>query len=328
MKKILFAAFTVLFAFPVWAELTVYTDRSKDRYANAAKAFEAQTGEKIVFVEGATKDLLSKLETEGKQTPADLIIAKDLIFLNELSIKKLLQPMVKSAAVNTVDESMRDSNLNWVALTYRARSVAFDPSRDSASDFSTYEDLAGPNWKGRLCLRSSKGNYNEALTSYLIETHGIVKTESIIAGWLENLAAPVFASDNAVLEAIANGVCDVGIVNTYYLGQTLNKNPSFPVSMAFLEQQGNGVHTNGSGVAIVGASLKQNLAQQFVDILLTDAIQLEVSAAQFEYPAASHLLPNTLLKDWGKFKVSPTKWSDLSKWYSDARRIMDEAGYQ
>lgn len=327
MKRNLFAVLAVVFALPAWADLTVYTDRATDRFANAAKTFEAQTGQKIVFVEAAYKDLLGKLEVEGKQTPADLIITKDLIYLNELTNKKLLQPMTKSSAVNTVAESMRDSNLNWVALSYRARTVAFDPSRVSPTELTTYEDLASPKWKGRLCLRTSKAAYNEALTSHLIDVHGAEKTKAIMAGWVANLAVSVMAGDTQILEAIANGICDVGIVNHYYLALTINKDPNFPVRVAFLDQQGQGVHTNGTGVAIVGASLKQDLAQKFVDILLSDSVQLEVSAAHFDYPAATHLTPTTLIKDWGKFKPATGKWSDLNKWLVEARKIMDEAGY-
>ncbi len=307
-----------------WADLTVLTDRPQDRFANAAKAFTAATGVNVVFIEAGYADLLKKLE---EKAPADVIVTKDLVYLAELDQKKLLQPLAQSAPVQRVHDFMRASQKNWVALSHRVRTAAYDPSRLNASELTTYEDLASPKWRGSLCLRSSKGSYNEGLVAYLIQTHGTKKAEAIVQGWVANLAAPVFANDTSLLEAIANGTCDVGIVNHYYLAQLHAKNPNFPVQIAFLNQALGGVHSNGAGMGIVADSKQTQLAQKFMEILLADGAQLEISASHFDYPAVQGLAPTSLIKNWGTPKLDPTSWSDIGANVGEARRIMKEAGY-
>lgn len=332
--KLIFVA--TLFALPTWANFTIYSDRAPGRLATAVTAFEAKTGQKVTFVEGSYKDLLKKLEAEGAATPADLIITKDLVYLNELTDKKMLQPMVKTAAINTVASSMQDPALNWVAITYRVRSMAYRAGLQASQLPKSYKDLADPKWRGKLCLRSSSHDYNLALAAHLIDVHGATVAKTIFTGWVANLShmkgkpdqPAIYAGDTAVLEAIGNGNCEFGIANHYYLAQLVFKDKSFPVQMAFLDQDEKGVHTNGTGVGIVAASKQQALAQQFIDILLTDAVQLKVAADIFDYPAATHLTPDTLIKDWGKFKSANSNWSDLGKLFDDARKVMDEAGYR
>ncbi len=321
-------AFTIvaslLISLNAWADLTVLTDRPQARMAKAAQEFTAKTGVNVVFVEAGYSDLLKKLE---EKSPADVIITKDLVYLTELDQKKLLAPMAQSAAVQKVQDFMRGNGKNWVALSYRVRTVAYDPSRVEAAELTTYEDLASPKWRGRLCMRSSSGSYNEGLVAYLIQTHGINKAEAIVRGWVANLAAPVFRNDTSMLEAIANGSCDVGISNHYYLAQLHAKNPNYPVQIAFLNQTQGGVHSNGAGMGIVAETSQTALAQQFIETLLADQYQLEISAAHFDYPAAKNLAPTSLIKNWGTPKLDNSSWSDIGKHIAEARRIMKEAGY-
>ncbi len=315
---------SLFFANAVWADLTVFTDRPQNRFTNVVEAFTQKTGQKVTFVEGSYKDLLKSLE---EKSTADLIITKDLVYLNELTEKGLLQPMTSTPSVQKVHSSMRDPNNNWVAISFRVRSAAYDPSRVSANELTTYEDLASAKWLGRLCLRTSKAAYNEALVSELISRYGEERARAIVEGWVANLAAPPFPNDTAALEAVANGTCDVAIVNHYYLAQLVAKNPNFPVKMAFLDQSGSGVHANGTGVAIVNDSQQATLAQEFIDLLLEDDAQLEISAAHFDYPAVENLLPNTLIKDWGTFILSSENWSRLGPHVESARKMMKDAGY-
>lgn len=310
------------------ADIVVYTDRAAKVFANAASEFEKQTGESVVFVEKPYKDLLRTLEAEGDQTMADLIITKDLVYLTELVDKKMLKSFVDTPALKRVSPFMRDSQNRWVALTFRVRTAAYDPGRVAVSELTTYEDLASPKWQGRLCLRTSQAAYTEALVAGLIHKHDEVVAREIVKGWVANLAAPTMGSDTEILEAIAMGVCDVGIVNHYYLAGIVAKNPQFPVKIAYLNQDDGGVFTNGVGVGLIAASKKAKLAQTFAETLLQDNIQLELSSSHFDFPAVSGLTPSTLIKDWGPFKMNLTPWDELGEWVPVARQLFKDVGYE
>lgn len=309
------------------ADLTIYSDRVKDRFTNAIATFEAQTGQKVVYVEAPYSDILAKLQSEGANSPADLVMTKDLVYLGELKGKSLLQPMTETAAVKRLHNFMRDKELNWVGMTFRARSAVYDSSRTNPAELSTYEDLATDKWAGRLCLRTGTAAYNQALVAHLVATTGATKAKETVAGWVANMATSVFPNDNAAMEAVLSGTCDVAIVNHYYLAGMLAKNPNLPLKMAFLNQGQGGVHTNGTGVALTKASKQKALAQKFIDIVLSDAVQLDMSTAHLDYPAVAGLTPTTLIKDWGTFKMSPVVWSELAEKVPAAKAIINEVGY-
>lgn len=310
------------------ADLTIYSDRVKDRFNNAIAKFEAQTGQKVNFVEASYTDILGKLQSEGAKSPADLVMTKDLVYLGDLKSKSLLQPMKETAATKRLHNFMRDKDLNWVGMTFRARSAVYDSSRTNPAELSTYQDLASNKWQGRLCLRTGAAAYNQALVAHLIVTTGSKAAQETVEGWVRNLATTVFPDDVAAMNALLNGTCDVAIVNHYYLAGMLAKNPNLPLKMAFLNQGTGGVHTNGTGIGIVKVSKQQALAQQFIDIVLSDSVQLDMSNAHLDYPAVAGLAPQTLIKDWGTFKMSPNYWSDLSLKVDQAKAIIQGAGYQ
>lgn len=303
------------------AELVVLTDRPQARFAKAAEIFKAQTGETVKFVEGAYPQLVEQIAT------GDLLMTKDLVLLADLKAKNLLQSFAPTSSFSRIHSSMKDRDNQWTALTVRARTLVYNPTVVNPDEIQSYADLAGDEWAGRLCLRTAKADYNVALTGGLILTYGPEKTKEILSGWVANLAADVFPNDTAMLEAIANGQCDVGIANHYYLAQLLAQKPSLPVNIKFLNQNDGGVLTNGSGIGLVKTSTQQKLAQAFVEILLTDEIQLSISAAHYDYPAVQGLLPSTLIKEWGTFKVSPLNWSDVGAKAADAKKLMSEVGY-
>ena len=325
--KFLVVLFSLIFCQFSHAGLTIYSDRVQDRFKAAISDFEAKSGEKVTYVELAYNDILARLQNEGANSPADLVITKDLVFLSDLKAKNLLQPMTDSSAVKRIHRFMKDDDLHWVGLTFRARSAVYDSSRTSPAEFSTYEELASSHWTGRLCLRSSAGSYNVALAAHLINQLGSEKAKSVVAGWVNNLATQVFPNDNAAMEAVLNGQCDVAIVNHYYLAGLLQKNPSLPLRMAFLDQAGAGVHTNGTGIGIAKAAKNPQLAQAFIDILLSDKIQLEISAAHFDYPVVKDLNPSTFIKDWGTFKMNSSSWSSLGNQVEAAKSLLKEVGY-
>lgn len=315
------------FTAPTWATLVVYTDRPKDRFAKAAAAYEAATGESVTFSEMGFTDIEKNLVAEGQNTPANVVITKDVVYLNSLKQKNLFRAMEASPVLDTVNDFMRDADNQWVGVSFRVRSVIYAPSRVNAADITTYEDLADAKWAGRLCLRSGKAAYNEALVASLIAKNGEAETANVLTGWLDNLAAPIFKDDLAIIDAITNGVCDLGIVNHYYLAMALDKNPNLEVKMAFVDQNGLGVSTNGMGAGLTSANKNVN-AQKFIELLLTPENQLSISRAHFDFPVVKGLAPDTFIKDWGTFKMNPTSWSEIGSFTPAARDLISKAGYQ
>ena len=327
--KLLLASMVVLAGLSAKAEtLTIYTDRPTERLQPLADKFKAEKGVEVVIVEKGYDDLANQIEADGAATPADLLFTKDIVYLSDMTKRGLLQPLSDVKVQNSVIPAMRDPNNNWVAVTFRARTMVYDPSRVDASELSDYEDLADAKWAGRICLRGSRGTYNVALLASFIHHKGETAAKNIMAGILDNMAADVFPNDIAMMNAIANGVCDVGISNTYYLGQVLAQNPNFPIKPFFANQNTTGVHVNGSGIGIVKHSKKAALAQEFIALLLTKEAQLHLSSGHMDYPAAVGVTPNTLIADWGTFKVDATNWSIIGDNVPAAKQIIKELDYK
>lgn len=322
MKTMVFL-FTALLGVQAFADLVVYTDRPQVRFQNAANQFTAKTGQKVVFVEDAYQNLLPKLQA-GEN--ADIIMTKDIVFLADLKAKNLLQPIGEFSALSRVQAPAKDSH--FTALTLRVRSLVYDSSRVNVDDVNNYSDLARPEWAGRLCLRTSGGTYNVALTAGLIAHYGSANARDILQGWLNNLAADVFKNDISMMEAMVNGTCDVGIANHYYLAQMVDQRPSLPVKIKFLNQDDGGVFSNGSGAGIVAKSSQADLAREFIAILLTDDVQKEISAAHFDYPAVTNLLPTTLIKDWGTYKINPISWGIVGEKVPEAVQMIKDLNYK
>lgn len=308
--------------------LTIYTDRPAVRLQPFVEQFKAEKGVDVVVIEKAYPEIVAQVESEGAATSADLIFTKDLVFLTDMTQRGLLQPLTSVAVKSRVPAAMKDTNDHWVALSYRARTFMIDPSFVKPGEIMDYADLADPKWAGRICLRTSKGTYNVALIASLVVHKGEAQAKAIMAGILENLSTDVFPNDTAMMTAITNGQCDIGIGNTYYLGQMLAQNPNFPIKPLFANQDSTGTHINGSGIGVVKYSQKAALAQEFISLLLSEPAQLHLSSLHMEYPAALGVSANTVIKDWGSFKFDPTSWTVIGEQVPAANRIIKELDYK
>lgn len=329
MKIISLLLTTVLLANISFANLVIYTDRNPAVFADAITEFETTTGVKVDILSDAYDKLATRVEAiramPDVENP-DLFITKDIVFFSDLKSRGLTKAFT-GLDTTRLHPAMFDTDRNYVGLTYRARTIAYGATVD-ASELTTYEDLADPKWAGRLCLRQGMHTYNLSLVSYLIAKHGEVKAKSIVQGWLDNLAAPIFPNDRAILQAIASGQdCEVAIVNHYYLAGEIASHPNFPVKMAFLEQGAGGVHTNGMGAVLLSTSKQEAIATQFVQLLLTDKYQLQLSGAHFDYPVIQGLEASTFVSTWGPFEVDRTPWSDVGQNVKKAAKILTELGY-
>jgi len=209
----------------------------------------------------------------------------------------------------------------------RARTIVYNPDRVSVDDVpSTYEELAEPAWKGRICLRNSSNVYQQSLVASLIATHGEDEALRIVEGWADN--AEILGNDILILESLADGICDVGVTNHYYLGRLLEEDADFPVELKWANAEGRGVHVNVSGAGVTRYAERPELARQFIEWLATDGQDVLVSA-NHEYPANPSIAPEPLIaEEFGvDFKRDPLDASTFGALNADAVRLMDEAGY-
>ncbi|HEY8540396.1 MAG TPA: extracellular solute-binding protein, partial [Steroidobacteraceae bacterium] len=197
-------------------EIVVYSARNEQLIKPVFDRYTAETSVQIRFVTDDAGPLIERLAAEGENSPADVLLTVDAGELWHAAERGLLRPIDSEILAANIPETLRDPQNRWFGFSVRARTIVYSTERVKPEELSTYEALAEPRWKGKLCLRTSKKVYNQSLVAMLIAQHGEEQTEKIVRGWVENLATDVFSNDTQVMEAIAAGQCDVGIVNTYY----------------------------------------------------------------------------------------------------------------
>jgi iron(III) transport system substrate-binding protein len=227
-----------------------------------------------------------------------------------------------------VPSHLRDPEGRWFGLTIRARTLIYNKDKVKPSELSTYEALGDANWKGRLCLRSSKSVYNQSLVAMMIAEYGEAKTEQVVTSWVANLAVPVFPNDNKVLEAIAAGQCDVGVTNSYYFGRLLAKSPELPLAIFWPNQSGSGVHVNISGAGVTRHAKNPAGATRLLEWLSGPEAQRIYADANMEYPVNPRVKPDPVVAGWGEFKQNALNVAKAGELQAAAVRLMDRASYR
>ncbi len=321
---LVFQAVSVLYA----SEVVVYSARKEHLIKPLFDAYTKETGVKIRYLTDKAGPLMEKIRAEGKNTPADLLITVDAGNLWYAAKSGILQSVSSEVLDRNVPDYLRDPEKRWFGLSVRARTIVYSSERVKSSELSTYEALAGPEWKGRLCLRTSKKVYNQSLVAMMIAEHGVQKSEAIVKGWVANLAAKPFSNDTKVMQAIAAGQCDVGIVNTYYYGRLLKKDPGVPVSIFWPDQEGNGVHVNVSGAGLIKYSKNKKEAIKLLDWLSSVKAQSLFADSNMEYPVNPSVDPHSSVAAWGSFKKNIINVSKAGELQTEAIKLMDRAKYK
>ena len=313
--------------------LTVYSARIEDLIKPVFDRYQAETGTQIRFITDKEGPLLQRLRAEGASSPADLLITVDAGNLWQAAEMGVLQPVESEVLQVNVPAHLRDPQNRWFGLSIRARTAVYNPNAVKSGELSSYEALATPRWKGRLCLRTSKKVYNQSLVAMMLEQLGAEATEQVVRGWVANLAAAPFASDNEVLKAIAAGQCDVGLVNTYYYGRMVRQDPDLPLRLAWLnqkpgDQEISGLHVNVSGAGVTRHSPNREAAVKFLEWLSSAEAQALFSALNLEFPVNPEVEPDPVTAHWGRFVQDQTSLAKAGARQADAVRLMDRAGYR
>ena len=309
-------------------ELVVYSERKEPLIQPIFATYTQETGVQVKWLTDAAPVLIERLAAEGEATRADLFMAVDAGSLWQAAERGVLLPIASPALEKAIPANLRDPEGQWFALSQRARTIVYSTERVKPDQLSTYEALADPQWKGKLCLRSSKKVYNQSLVATLLARSGAEQVETVVQGWVANLAAPPFADDTLLVQAIAAGQCDVGIVNTYYLGRLIKDDPALPVTVFWPNQADAGVHVNISGAGVVKYSKHKQAAQKFLEWLASDTAQDEFARLNFEYPAKTGIAVDPIVAAWGEFKPDPINVVEAGRRQADAVKLMDRAGWK
>ncbi len=326
----LLGALALLFAGSAFAveEIVVYSARNEQLIKPLFDAYTKETGVGIKFITDKEGPLMQRLKAEGKNTPADMLLTVDAGNLWQAANEALLQPIQSKTLETNVPPHLRDPQNRWFGLSVRARTIVYNTNKVKPSELSTYEALADPRWKGRLCLRTSAKVYNQSLVAMLIAQHGEPKTEQIVRGWVGNLATDVFPDDTKLIEAVGAGQCDVGIVNTYYYGRLLQKQPNLPARLFWPNQKDSGVHVNVSGAGVTYHAKHAPAAQRFLEWLASEKAQNLFADVNLEYPVNPRVKPDATVAAWGDFKQNRINVAKAGELQAAAVKLMDRAGYK
>ena len=298
------------------------------------KKFTDQTGIEINVVKGSADQLIQRLISEGENSPADILLTVDAGRLHRAKEAGLLQPIRSRTLYRNIPAALRDPDNQWFGLTVRARVIVYSKDRVSPSDLSTYEDLAGPQWKGRIAVRSSSNIYNQSLMASLIEANGKRKALSWAKSVRKNMARAPRGSDRDQARAVAAGIADVAIMNTYYIGKLASSKDSKDhevvkkVGIFFPNQKGRGTHINVSGAGVTKSAKNKENAIKFIEYLSSAEAQEIFGSVNFEYPVKIDNNKSELLNSWGSFNFDNMNLSILGMRNSEAVKLFDKAGWE
>ncbi len=308
--------------------VTVYSSRKEHLIKPLFEAFTKDTGIKVEYLTGKGGALIERLKLEGANTKADMFMTVDAGNLWYAGSQDLFQSVQTETLKSNIPAHLRDPQGLWTGLSIRARTIVYNTDRVKPEELSTYADLATDKWKGKLCLRTSKKVYTKSLVSSLIYNHGKDKTADIVKGWVDNLAATPNAKDSHVMSAILSGQCDVGLVNTYYFGRLIEKNPAAPLKLFWANQDTTGVHVNVSGAGVTKHASNAKGATQLLEWLSSAKAQAIYGSLNKEYPANQNVASDDVVSAWGSFKQDNMNLSQAGILQADGVKLMQIQGYR
>ena len=318
---------TLFFSSPIFAsEVNIYSYRQPFLIEPLTSAFTDKTGIKVNIVY-LRKGMIERMKAEGKRSPADVVLTVDISRLSALVEAGLTQQVVSQTLSTNVPEKYRDPAGHWFGLTTRARIIYVSKERVRTGEIKSYEDLADPKWRGKVCTRSGLNAYNLALTSAIIHHHGEDYAKKWLDGFKQNLARKPQGNDRAQVKAIWAGECDLSIGNTYYMGKML-KDPeqadwTKSVNIVFPTFEGGGTHVNVSGIGMAKFSPNNENALALMEFLSSGEAQEIYATANFEYPIAPGTKVDDLVKSWGSFNADNVNLMTIAKLRKKALKLTE-----
>lgn len=318
------------FAANASGEVNIYSYRQAFLLDPLLSAFTEETGIRTNVVFSKT-GLAERLDREGRNSPADLVMTVDISRAIELVEKDLVADLDNAELEKNIPENLRHPDGKWFALTTRGRMIFTSLDRVEEGAITTYEELADPQWQGRICTRSGKHVYNVALVASMIAHHGEARTEEWLEGLKNNLARRPQGGDRDQLSAVADGVCDVALVNSYYYGVMLQDDSTRGVAeqvrIVFPNHEDRGTHINISGVALTKSAPNRDNAIKLMEFLSSPKAQQIYAEANSEYPANPAVAPTGLVAEWGTLNPDSLSLQEVANNRNAAVRMLDRVDY-
>ncbi len=313
-------------------EVNVYSYRQPFLVAPLFKAFTKKTGIKVNTI-FAKKGLIERMQSEGANSPADVLLTSDFDRLLKAVTAGISQPVNSQELSKNIPEIYRDPKGNWFGLTRRSRVIYVSQERVKQKTF-TYEELADPKWRGRVCVRSGQHVYNISLFASMIAHKGEAEAKKWLSGLKANLARKPSGNDRGQIKAVFSGECDIAVGNTYYLGKmvTNEKKPvqkewAKSVRIIFPNTQGRGSHINLSGMVLAKSAPHKSEAIKLMEFLSGDKAQKIYAEINFEYPVKPGVEWSNLVRSWGEFKADTIPLVTIAAHRKRASELVDEVGF-
>ncbi|WP_295041966.1 Fe(3+) ABC transporter substrate-binding protein [uncultured Paracoccus sp.] len=311
-------------------EVNLYTSREPGLVEPLLAAFTESTGVKVntVFLKDG---LAERVAAEGESSPADLLMAVDMGNLADLVDKGLTQPVDSQVLGDAIPENLRDPGNQWFALSMRARVIY--AASDLDLDAITYEDLADPDWKGRICIRSGQHPYNTALFSAYLAHHDAAATEAWLTGLKANLARKAGGGDRDGAKDILGGICDIAVANSYYVGLMRSGDDAEQrawgdaIKVILPTFEDGGTHVNISGAAVAKHAPNRDQAVQLLEYLVSDEAQKIYAEANYEYPVKPGAALDPIVESFGELKVDPVPLTEIVTNRQEASQLVDRVGF-
>ncbi|MDP1570600.1 MAG: extracellular solute-binding protein [Vicinamibacterales bacterium] len=331
LSRAVLCAAAVCLATPAAAqELNLYTTREPGLVQPFIDAFTKETGVKVnsIFVRDG---LAERVAAEGTRSPADILMTVDFGELILLVDRGLTQPVQSSTLAQAIPAHLRGDKGDWFALSLRARVLYAD--KDLGISAFTYEQLADPQWKGKVCIRSGQHPYNTALVAAYLARHGEARTEAWLRGLKANLARKATGGDRDVARDIMGGICDIGIANSYYVG-LMRSGAGGPdqqkwgaaIKVILPTFEGGGTQVNVSGASVARHAPNRAAAVRFLEYLVSDAAQKIYAEANFEYPVKAGAAVHPIIAALGTLKVDTLSLAEIARHRAAASRLIDKVG--
>ncbi|MDP1670390.1 Fe(3+) ABC transporter substrate-binding protein [Phaeovulum sp.] len=323
---------TSLFAaFPALAdEVNIYSHRQPELVQPLFDAFTAETGI-AVNVAFVGSGMVERLVAEGRRSPADLVMTVDIARLMQVVDAGVTQAVASPALDAAIPAEFRDPAGHWFGLTSRARIIYAARDRVAEGDVTTYEDLADPKWKGRICTRQGSSDYNVALAAAYLAHHGEAATRDWLAALKANLARKPEGGDRDQVKAIWAGQCDISLGNTYYMGQMLADPEQIAwaeaVRLVFPVFENGGTHMNVSGMAMTNAAPNHDAALKLMEFLASDAAQAIYAETNHEFPVKPGVARSDLVASWGDFTPDTLGLIDVARLRPAALKLIQEVNF-
>jgi len=313
-------------------EVNVYSYRQPFLVEPLFKAFTTKTGIKVNTI-FAKKGLIERMKAEGANSPADVLLTVDIARLSKAVVSGVSQSVETDELSRNIPVRFRDPQGHWFGLTRRARVIYASNERVKQTAF-TYEELANPKWRGKICVRSGQNVYNVALIASMIANKGEADARKWLEGFKANLARKPSGNDRSQVKAVFAGECDIAIANTYYMGamQTNTKKPeqkewAKSVRIIFPNTDDRGVHVNLSGMVLAKYAPHRADAIKLMNFLSDDKAQKIYADVNFEYPVKPGVEWSKLVKSWGEFKADTISLAKIAEYRKRASELVDEVGF-